>query len=362
MAGNSDETFSVEIGRKGRMLVSADRERFVEIDSAKVSLGSFFTTDAAWLNKPVREFLSIAFLSQGTPSVLDPFAGDGHLLELVNEEFGVATFGLDIAGEKWARNDSLVSIPNPSGSVIVTNPPYLANHSAKRKGVDDLVASYFDGSDYDNLYKIALERCLEVADYVVAVIPETFLLSSFPKQRLQLVSVIESEIFSDTEAPTVVACFGPSDSNAGGASSETASVFINQEKIGTLAEIMSLRNGRSRAGIICRFNVADGRIGLRAVDSHDGVTRIGFELAENFGYRRERIKVSSRLLTYIEVPHLADSELPAFIERANDILNQLREQSSDLILAPFKGNDKLGKRRRRLDYALARQVLNAAAN
>lgn len=342
------------------MLVSADRERYVEIDSDKVALGSFFTTDAAWLNEPVRNFLSLAFLESTTPSVLDPFAGDGHLLELVNREFGVATFGLDIAGDKWARNDSLVSIPNPSNSIIVTNPPYLANHSAKRKGVDDLVASYFDGSDYDNLYKIALDRCLAVADYVVAVIPETFLLSSFPKNRLQLVSVIENEIFSDTEAPTVVACFGPAIA-ASSAKENTAEVFINQMRIGALAEIMSLRNGRSRSGIICKFNAPNGRIGLRAVDSADGITRAGFILASEFFYPRNRTKISSRLLTYIEVPHLSDEQLPAFVERANQILSQLRESSSDLILAPFKGNTKQGKRRRRLDYALARQVLNAAS-
>ena len=59
-----------------------------------------------------------------------------------------------------------------------------------------MVATYFDGSDYDNLYKIALERCLSVADFVVAVIPETFLLSSFDKSRLALVSVIEGDLFS----------------------------------------------------------------------------------------------------------------------------------------------------------------------
>ena len=46
-----------------RMLVSADRDRFVEIDPDKVSRGSFYTTDEAWLNAPVRAFLSDAFLT-----------------------------------------------------------------------------------------------------------------------------------------------------------------------------------------------------------------------------------------------------------------------------------------------------------
>ncbi len=345
----------------GQMLVSADRDRFVEIDPDKVSRGSFYTTDEAWLNAPVRAFLSEAFLTN--TSALDPFAGDGHLLDLVRREFGVATFGLDIAGDKWARNDSLVSIPNAGGSgsrgsVIVTNPPYLANHSAKRKGVNDLVATYFDGSDYDNLYKIALDKCLAAADFVVAVIPETFLLSSFDKSRLAVVSVIEGDLFSDTEAPAVVACFGPAGvKQVGEFKLGNASVFNGNEPVGTLNEIFELRTGRARSGIQIVFNDPNGRIGLRAVDSHDGIRRIEF-IYGDFEYKRTRIKVSSRLLTYLDVPELSDAQIQELVIRANAHLEILRTKSSDLILAPFKGNDKKGNRRRRLDYALARQIIN----
>jgi hypothetical protein len=39
------------------------------------------------------------------------------------------------------------------------------------------------------------------------------------------------------------------------------------------------------------------------------------------------------------------------------LLKIVREQSMDIALAPFKGNDKFGRRRRRLDYALARRIL-----
>ncbi|MEN9955994.1 MAG: hypothetical protein RLY34_801 [Actinomycetota bacterium] len=336
----------------GQMLVSADRERFIEIDTDKVSRGTFYTTDESWLNGPVRVFINQALLSSA--SVLDPFAGDGHLLELVRREFGAAIFGLDIAGDKWARNDSLVNIPNPGGSMIVTNPPYLANHSASRKGVSQMVATYFDGSDYDNLYKIALDKCLAIADFVVAVIPETFLLSSFDKSRLQVVSVIEGDLFSDTEAPAVVACFGP----AGAATN--ADVYVGEKRIGLLGEILDLRRGRSRSGIRIVFNDPAGRIGLRAVDAQDVSRRIEFIFGD-FEYKRSKVKESSRLMTYLDIPELSDEELQKVIVKANALLAQLRQKSCDLVLAPFKGNDKSGNRRRRLDYALARQLLNEAS-
>jgi hypothetical protein len=335
----------------GQMLVSADRERFVEIDTDKVSRGSFYTTDEAWLNAPVRAFMNQALLSSS--SVLDPFAGDGHLLDLVRREFGAAVFGLDIAGEKWARNNSLVNIPNPGRSMIVTNPPYLANHSARRKGVAALVATYFDGSDYDNLYKIALERCLSVADFVVAVIPETFLLSSFDKSRLAVVSVIEGDLFSDTEAPAVVACFAPA------GSVQDADVYVGEKPIGSLNQILELRRGRSRAGVQMVFNDPNGRIGLRAVDAQDVRRRIEF-IVGDFEYKRSKIKESSRLMTYLDIPELSDAEVVEVVARANVLLAELRKKSFDVVLAPFKGNDKSGNRRRRLDYALARQIINDA--
>ena len=334
----------------------------------KIARGVFYTTDAGWLNEPVRKFLSLALLSQNTgrpaASVLDPFAGDGHLLELVGSEFQVATFGLDIAGDKWPRNDSLVAIPNANDSVIVTNPPYLANHSAKRKGVSEMVATYFDGSEYDNLYKLALDRCLASADYVVAIIPETFLLSTFDKSRLWLASVIENELFSDTEAPAVVACFGPDGSRNFLGFSNTV-VYRDEKLIGDLSQILALRTGglarsTKRAGIICNFNEPHGRIGLRAVDGADGNSPIAFLLAKDFDYPTSKVLHSSRLMTYLDVPQLSDAQLPLFIGEANRILNQLRKESADIVLAPFKGNDKKGKRRRRLDYAFARQILNSA--
>ena len=337
--------------RLGEMLVSAERGRITKINADKVSRGEFFTTDESWLNKPVRKFLSEAFAS--SPVALDPFAGDGHLLHLVAAEFGVTIQGFDIASKHWPKNDSLKKIANPAGAVIITNPPYLANHSAKRKGVDSLVAKYF-ASGFDNLYKLALFRCLAVADYVVAIVPETFLLSSFDKSRLQLVSVIESDLFSDTEAPAVVACFGPA--------AKQCQVFVNNKKIGELAALLALRKFSKLKKHLIRFNVVDGRIGLRAVDSADCVTPIAFMLAKDFKYAAGKVSHSSRLMTYVEMPNLSDAQIAKVIRIANERLASIRGESQDLVLAPFKGNDKNGKRRRRLDYALAREILNFAAN
>jgi hypothetical protein len=65
-------------------------------------------------------------------------------------------------------------------------------------------------------------------------------------------------------------------------------------------------------------------------------------------------------MTYLEMPELTDKEVSKVISKANSILGQIRIDSGDLVLAPFKGNDRNGRRRRRLDYTLARRILNLA--
>ena len=338
----------------GRMLVSKAGNKTVDIDISKVSLGSFYTTKSAWLTREVRAFLEKA-LAESKGHLLDPFAGDGHLLEAIKSDpvlgrlVSQAT-GFDIQSDLFPVNDSLLEIPNPQRAVIVTNPPYLANHSAKRKGVDQLVAKYFAGSTQKNLYRIALEKALDSADYVVAIIPETFLLSTFPKHRLELAVVIQDSLFGDTDAPALVACFTKE-------RCADAHIFTGNQRIGNLSEILALRESTAAKHTIV-FNDRNGRIGLRAVDGSDGKSPIAFVAAKDFEYPSDSVATSSRLMTYLEVPGVADKDIPELISKANALLALIRKHSGDLVLAPFKGNNKAGKRRRRLDYALARRILN----
>jgi hypothetical protein len=341
----------------GRMLVSKQNGREVDIDVDKVSRGSFYTRQSNWLTPEVRNFLACALKLSN--SVLDPFAGSGHLLQAIENDPELSSLtrrylGLDIQGELWPSNDSLDQIPNPHSAVIVTNPPYLANHSAKRKGVDSLVSKYFIASGQDNLYKVALQNSLAAAEYVVAIVPETFLLSSFPKDRLVLAVVIEAQLFGDTEAPAVVGCFGPKSSGQ----NPPVQVFVGEQPIAALDEILKLRAPKTKSKHKIVFNVASGRIGLRAVDGSKVPNPIAFLKASEFNYQSEKVLESSRLMTYLEIPKLTDHQIEKVIVEANSVLGEIRQQSADLVLAPFKGNDNLGIRRRRLDYVLARRILN----
>jgi hypothetical protein len=333
------------------MLVSAARQTWAEIDAAKVARGAFHTRGEAWLQPQVERFLRRAAPAR----IVDPFAGSGDLLWIL----GVRGFGprhgydLDPALGHEVRDGLREVEPVPDGA-IVTNPPYLAKHSASRKRVRGLVDAWFAGSRRGDLYQIALDRCLAAAPHLVAILPETFVNSDYDKDRVASLTVVEEPMFADTDQPVCVVCFGPGPVPPG-----RRWLYRGGERLLTWAALDALRLRPARSAAI-RFNAVEGQIGLRAVDGLDPEARIQFVPAAALDYDRRGIKHSSRLVTLIAVAGLVAERVPEVCAAANRILDAHRRATHDLLLSPFKGNTRAGVRRRRLDYATARAVLELA--
>lgn len=162
----------------------------------KKSLGQYFTEGACWLQPQIVDFIS----DSNCRVAYDPFAGSGCLFSPVTNM--VASIkeiaGLDIdPSQGWPINDSLIKIPHKNDAIIVTNPPYLSNYSASRKRIGDGLKKYFDMTEYDDVYLLALDRMLEAQKNVVAIIPETFINSPFKKKDLlHSITILEENPFS----------------------------------------------------------------------------------------------------------------------------------------------------------------------
>ena len=59
----------------------------------------------------------------------------------------------------------------------------------------------------------------------------------------------------------------------------------------------------------------------------------------------------------IKTTNLNEKKMTKLVQDSNKRLNKIRKKTKDLILSPFKGNNKSGNRRRRLDYRLARGII-----
>jgi len=315
----------------------------------KQSLGQFFTKNDFWLKNHVLEFIKVARVE----TAFDPFAGAGDLL-IVAEKIGFKKIkGFDIdSGLNWERNDSLLNIPKIDDSITITNPPYLTNYSAKRKGVYKNVEKYFSICGYDDIYQLAIEKCL-INDYGVMIVPETFINSKFPKNRLVSITIIEDQLFNDTENPVCVICFDKKNK-----SYDQVKVYKNNELLGNLEYFEKMRRVPHK-NIRMKFNVPNGQIALRAVDTTNPKKPISFMRPEEIDYDLTSIKHSSRLITVIEM-NASKKVIDKIIEHSNNLLFDFRRKTSDVLLSPFKGNKKNGERRRRLDYMTARAFLEDA--
>ena len=196
---------------------------------------------------------------------------------------------------------------------------------------------------------------LEAQKNVVAIIPESFINSNYKnKSKLQSITILEENPFEDTENPVCVVCFDGVDKTL-----NKVKVYKNETYIDSLMAIENMRLEPTNR-IKITFNTFKGWLGLRAIDSTDDIHFINFDFKEKFKYNWEdNIKVSSRHFSLIDIDVPLNERKP-FINECNKIISMLRKESSDILLTPFKGNTKSGVRRRRLDFRLARAIMEEA--
>lgn len=326
------------------------------MENKKVALGQFFTKHTSWAKPQIVSFIQ-SLINEGFETIVDPFAGGGDLLNFAVKNLKnikeVKGYDIDESLE-WEINDSLCNIPVHENAIILTNPPYLASYSAKRKGMSvySKVEKYFLNNSFEDLYQVALNEMLEKYGYVVAIIPETFINSSFPKDRLKMVTILESEPFEDTECPVCVACFVKEKTKP-----EEVLFYKNNTYSCSYEHLLNVKKTPS-GKVEMKFNSPIGKIALKAVDNTKNGDVIKFMPIENLEYDVNKIKVSSRLITVIEVPGVKDNV--EFSKTCNEILEKYRKDTFDILLSPFKGNRNDGIRRRRLDYKTARAIIEEA--
>ena len=320
----------------------------------KKSLGQYFTEGACWLQPQIVDFIT----NSKCHIAYDPFAGSGCLFIPVTNSIAAIkeTAGLDIdPSQGWPVNDSLVKIPSKPGAIIITNPPYISNYSASRKRLGDGLKKYFAMTQYDDVYLLALDRMLEAQSNVVAIVPETFINSSFKKKDLlHSITILEENPFLDTDTPVVVVCFDSKHKDF-----LQVKIFKGSEYTCTLKDVEDCRLAPDNS-VRMKFNDITGWLGVRCVDSTNPNDMLRFDFKENIDYDWDKgIKVSSRLLTLIsiDIPH---NKRQAFIDSCNAILKEVRNKSHDIMLSPFKGNMKNGVRRRRLDFQTCRAIIEKA--
>ena len=316
----------------------------------KKKLGQYFTKKDLWLKPHIIDFIK----KSKCTIAYDPYAGNGDLLK-VSSEYGISEIkGLDIDKNlQWELNDSLKKIPHVDNAIVITNPPYLTKYSASRKHIK-INSSYF--KEHTDLYQLAIDKMLEAQDYVVAIVPETYINSKFFDKnlsRVYSVTILTENPFDDTENPVCVVCFD----NVIKIPPEVK-VYVDDEYLNDYSYFKELRLTPKNDYLI-RFNVKNGKLALRAVDLTTNDKKIKFYEKKELNYDLSRVGNSSRLITIIDLD-CSDLDIKELVKECNRLLEDYRFKTKDVTLSPFKGNTKEGKRRRRLDYRTARCIIEMA--
>ncbi|MCL2844070.1 MAG: hypothetical protein FWE23_01255 [Chitinivibrionia bacterium] len=313
----------------------------IEFDAKNKRMnGQYFTQNNPFENAAFREWCEICDFQNQT--ILEPFAGANNLIKMLkkmNVCKNFASFDIEPKNEAVIFRNTLLDFPK-GYNVCITNPPYLAKNSATRRNLS------YPNTEYDDLYKYSLSKCLENSENVGAIIPASFLNSGLFRNRLSHYVLLPSKMFDDTEHPVCLALF----------CNETRPIKIydGQFFIGFLNDL------EQKLPQCCdfsdlKFNDKSGKLGLIAIDN---TVEASIKFVKGEDISPERVGFSSRSITRISIK---TRNINSLIKKLNTNLNKFRTDTADVFLTPFKGTRKDGKFRRRLDFSMARSLIAEAA-
>ena len=303
---------------------------------SKRSNGRYFTSGNPFQNIPFTDWARIAGLPD--KPILEPFAGNNSLINML-ADMGLCTrsssFDIAPASEAVTLRDTLEDFPT-GYEICITNPPWLAKNSATVRGLP------YPECGHDDLYKCALNKCLDNCPYVAALIPESFIMAKQFQDRLHTFISLTTKMFNETAHPVGLALFVPDPIC-------DVDIWSGMNRIGRLSGIRKLRPEPLRGGADVQFNDPDGNVGLIALDNTREASIRFCDVEELSDYK---VKTTGRHITKLMV----DGRIR--IREWNKRIDAFREETHDVLMTCYKGIRKDGKYRRRCDWSLARGIIH----
>ncbi len=319
-------------------------------------LGQFFTQKNIFHNKVfLKWFKSIP--NDKKNNILEPFAGKNGLINMMKELNLIQSFksfDIEPQSEDVFQNDSINNFPI-GFSFCVTNPPFLAKNVASRKDIPITIEPFSD------LYEKCLDLCLKNCSYLAAIVPESFIVSPFFKNRVfAIISLTQKYLFDHTEHPVCLALFNPENSNDFIVCRDNKILSNYNESLKNINDWLAPKISYTEH---IKFHVPKGNIGLFNIDATNITKQIHF--CEGTLIEESEVGYQSRLRTRIMVTtpdgkDLTKRQEKGFIKTCNKVLKEYRHKTQDIFITSFKGLRSDGKYRRRLDYSTSRLIMSKA--
>jgi hypothetical protein len=167
--------------------------------SKKQIFGQFFTTNQEYILQGMK-------IPDYIENIIEPFAGNGDLLEFVaknNKQYNIECFDIDPKKDYIKQKDTIADPPNYNNAFILTNPPYLARNKSNNK-------TLFDKYDVNDLYKCFMKEILtNICLGGILIVPLNFWSSIrasdillrklfLEKYNILRLNIFEEQVFKDT--------------------------------------------------------------------------------------------------------------------------------------------------------------------
>lgn len=324
----------------------------------KKKFGQFFTTNSSYIVGNLTKILPADAV------VVDPFAGNWDLLNMVKDGYEVEAYDIDPKNEDTIKQDTLLDPPDYKNKWIITNPPYLSKNKCKDKAI-------YDKYNTDDLYKVSLKTIIGCEGGII-IIPVNFFSSYdddirkefLSKYRVKKLRIFEEQVFSDTSYTVCAFSFFKKDNNSQELkiefmpSKEKMICDINDEDgfiVGS--EFFKIIDVQSKLSV---GRLVDGdkskdftKLFLRAVDTGTNNGRISLSLKDEPFYAKH----SDRAFATITLSKKLSTKQQEFVAKEfNRMLEKYRKKYHSLFLTNFR-NSTAAYARKRIEFKTAYNMI-----
>lgn len=336
---------------------------------SKQTLGQFYTTNYQYILDGFK-------IPQNITHIIEPFAGNGDLLQFIPQaqNITIECYDIDPKKDSITKRDTIKNPPNYTNKWILTNPPYLARNKSKDK-------TLFDQYNVNDLYKciikeILTNKCLGG----IFIIPLNFW-SSIRKTDIELrksflqtydvilLNIFEQQVFDDTSYTVCSFQFELKKSH-----DINLNIIVYPSKI-NIKTILNGDNNYIIGGDIYNLPVNKSykitrltsknidkkhtNILIKCIDDNEN-SKIGLSMTETPYIDTTPNQTARTYATLIIEPYISIDEQKQLVNKFNNYLNTHRQTFHSLFLTNYReSKDSFARKRISFDlvYSIVQHIL-----
>lgn len=359
------EIYKEDKNKSKNLIITLDKP---QINTMKKHLGQFYTKNYNYILQNIN-------IPGTIKQIIEPFAGEGDLIDYINETkntYTVKMYDIDPKKEGIIQRDTLLNPPEYKDQFIITNPPYLARNKSENKEI-------YDKYNVNDLYKCFIVNILDnPCQGGILIIPLNFICSTrkndvlLRERFLSMYSIIqlnifEEQVFSDTSCTVCSLLFKPNIQNTindinidiypSNINIKTKLTKDNNYTIG--GEIYNLvKNDKYVMKRLTTKNLTEKNtnIVIKCIDDNSKSMISAEYVSDDKVFIDNTPKCSARgYLTLIIQPPINEDKQKNLVNDFNNYLSENRQRYNSLFLANYRESNDIA--RKRISFDLVYKII-----